>query len=140
MAQGGVAPRVPQAAARHGDFALTMQRYTNPQLLDIAGALEVPPELPLGISHSARPEPMRATGTDDASGAGARTVAPNVAPDADRNQPSLSFRDHQAAQSHLDALDHEAMVGEALSADPDTKKGSLTIAVNEPFRVGATGR
>ena len=91
------APRVTQAAARHGDIALTMQRYSDPQLLDIAGALEVLPELPLGISHSARPESMQATGTDDASGAGARTVAP----EADRNRPSLSFLDHQAAQPHL---------------------------------------
>lgn len=117
-----------------------MERYTDPQLLDVAGALEVLPELPSGISLSAQFELMQATGTDEASGAGARTVAPNVAPDAVHHRYSLSFLDHQATQSRLDAIDHEATVNEALSADPDTKKGSLTIAVNEPFKVGVTGR
>lgn len=48
LSRGGVAPRVAQAAMRHSDVRLTMQVYTDPQLLDVAGALGVLPELPLG--------------------------------------------------------------------------------------------
>jgi integrase len=47
LSKGGVAPRTAQAALRHGSIDLTMNVYTDPKLLDVRGALDVLPELPL---------------------------------------------------------------------------------------------
>jgi integrase len=57
MSQGGVAPRVAQAAMRHSSIDLTMSVYTDPRLLDVAGALNALPDLPL------EPAAMAHTGT-----------------------------------------------------------------------------
>jgi len=62
LSRGGVAPRTAQAAMRHGSLDLTMNTYTDPRLLDVAGALNVLPELPLDDSPGS--ERQRATGTD----------------------------------------------------------------------------
>jgi len=65
LSKGNVAPRVAQAAMRHSTIDLTMNVYTDPQLLDVAGALDRLPDLPLvSNSRGARPLP-RATGTID---------------------------------------------------------------------------
>jgi len=42
-----VAPWTAQAAMRHSSLDLTMDVYTDPTLLDVAGALDVLPELSL---------------------------------------------------------------------------------------------
>jgi len=63
LSKGGVAPRVAQAAMRHSTLELTMNVYTDPRLLDVAGALDVLPDLPLDGRPDA--ERMRATGTND---------------------------------------------------------------------------
>jgi integrase len=47
LSSGGVSPRVAMAALRHSDVSLTMSTYTDPRLLDVAGALDVLPQLPL---------------------------------------------------------------------------------------------
>lgn len=47
LSKGNVAPRTAQAAMRHSSIDLTMNVYTDPKLLDVAGALEALPELPL---------------------------------------------------------------------------------------------
>jgi hypothetical protein len=41
----GAPLRTPQAALRHSDPSLTANVYTDPKLLDVAGALEVLPRL-----------------------------------------------------------------------------------------------
>lgn len=43
LARAGVAPRVAMAAMRHSSFELTMNVYTDPALLDVAGAVEALP-------------------------------------------------------------------------------------------------
>ena len=48
LSRGNVAPRTAQAAMRHSSIDLTMNVYTDPQLLNVAGALDTLPELPLG--------------------------------------------------------------------------------------------
>ena len=63
LSAGGVSPRTAQAAARHSTIELTMATYTDPQLLDVAGAMDVLPDLPL--DNSPYPEQAKATGTDD---------------------------------------------------------------------------
>ena len=47
LSASGVTPRTAQAALRHSTLDLTMQVYTDPRLLDVAGALDVLPALPL---------------------------------------------------------------------------------------------
>ncbi len=73
LSKGGVAPRTAQAAMRHSSIDLTMNCYTDPRLLDVAGAVEALPELPLdGASEIER---QKATGTCDD-----RPLAPMLAP------------------------------------------------------------
>jgi hypothetical protein len=43
-----VAPRTAQAAMRHSSLDLTMNVYTDPTLLDVAGALSSLPDLAMG--------------------------------------------------------------------------------------------
>jgi integrase len=79
LSRGGVPLRTAQAAMRHSDPSLTANVYTDPKLLDVAGALDALPPLPL--SPSPDTEAQRATGTE------ARTLlqpssllAPSLAP------------------------------------------------------------
>ena len=54
--RAGVAPRTAQAALRHSSIDLTMNVYTDPRLLDVAGALNALPSLPRLVGGpSARP-------------------------------------------------------------------------------------
>ena len=76
LSKGGVAPRTAQAAMRHGSINLTMNTYTDPELLDVQGALNVLPQLPLAGDDGA--QRGRATGTD-----GAGALAPMLAPKPD---------------------------------------------------------
>lgn len=62
MSRGGVAPSVAQAAMRHSSIDLTMSVYTDPRLLDVAGALRLLPDLPLE-NASGQDTPRRSTGT-----------------------------------------------------------------------------
>jgi len=61
LSKGGVAPRVAQAAMRHSTLELTMNTYTDPRLLDVAGALDALPALPLDDRTDA--QQAKATGT-----------------------------------------------------------------------------
>ena len=80
LSKGGVSPRTAQAAMRHSDVNLTMNTYTDPKLLDVAGAMESLPTFPLG-AEAAQVERGRnvlsATGTDDSP---ASPLAPTLAP------------------------------------------------------------
>jgi len=63
LSRGNVAPRTAQAAMRHSSIDLTMNVYTDPKLLDVAGALDAFPELPLTSSAIDQPR-LLPTGTD----------------------------------------------------------------------------
>jgi len=60
LSRGGVPLRTAQEAMRHSDPSLTANVYTDPRLLDVAGALEALPSLPLRAED--RDDP--ATGTN----------------------------------------------------------------------------
>ena len=62
LSKGGVPLRTAQAAMRHSKPDLTANIYTDPKLLDIAGALDALPSLPLDPKPQC--EGARATGTD----------------------------------------------------------------------------
>ena len=76
LSKGGVTPRTAQAAMRHSDIDLTVNVYTDPRLLDVRGALDMLPALPLDSEQGASSEALRATGTDTY---GRCAVAPLVA-------------------------------------------------------------
>jgi len=81
LSKSGVAPRTAQAAMRHSSIDMTMNIYTDPRLLDVAGAIESLPELPLRTSPHR--ESQRATGTagaTDATGEGPRPFPPLFPP------------------------------------------------------------
>src|SRR5262249_24075753 len=76
LSKGGVAPRTAQAAMRHSDIKLTMGVYTDPKLLDVRGALDALPALPLQ-SEQSEGQTLRATGT---GGEVARKFVPGFVP------------------------------------------------------------
>ena len=92
LVAAGVAPRTAQAALRHSSLELTMQLYTDPRLLDVAGALASLPALP---SSNTPPEAARATGTDDAA-----AVALSVALTSSRSRPNRTVRDQRSPKEH----------------------------------------
>jgi hypothetical protein len=122
MSKGGVPPRTAQAAMRHGDIRLTMNVYTDPKLLDVRGALDVLPSLPLDGGQG-QGEAMRATGTD---GTAARTVAPlvapTVAPTADNRGAALSFSGNPNSADVPNTF--------AVSGSPVKRKEPLTTGVS----------
>ena len=67
LSKAGVAPRTAQAAMRHSSIDLTMNVYTDPRLLDVAGAMDALPDLPLDGGRDA--EELRKTGTTGGSDA-----------------------------------------------------------------------
>jgi len=89
-----VAPRTAQAAMRHASIDLTMNTYTDPRLLDVAGAVEALPDLPLDGSENFLQE--RATGTDHA----AAPLAPTLASTSDFSCISPSIPDNSPAPTH----------------------------------------
>jgi len=91
LSTSGVAPRTAQQAMRHSRIDLTMGVYTDPRLLDVAGAIDALPALSL----SDRPdrESLRATGTDSTPQRSCRTVTPTVTPAGDFHVQKLSLAD-----------------------------------------------
>ena len=65
---------------RHSDIKLTMGLYTDPRLLDVRGALEKLPALPLAAGPDTRIGVGRLMGTDGRSAGQTGPVAPPVAP------------------------------------------------------------
>jgi hypothetical protein len=84
LSKGGVSLRTAQEAMRHSDPALTANVYTDPHLLDVIGALDALPTLPLDAKPHAEHE--RLTGTYAVG-----PLAPTLAPTSDKSRESLSF-------------------------------------------------
>jgi integrase len=62
LSQAGIGPRVAQAAMRHSTIDLTMSVYTDPRLLDVAGAIAVLPVLRVGASGECIPSEEQIAG------------------------------------------------------------------------------
>ena len=91
LSTSGVSPRTAQAAMRHSTIDLTMNTYTDPRLLDVHGALDSLPALPI---HGNTDGIHKATGTTDAPPAQPiRKFAPVFAPKADKSSKSRSSGD-----------------------------------------------
>jgi hypothetical protein len=130
LSRGGVAPRTAprtaQAAMRHSTVDLTMNVYTDPKLLDVAGAVESLPSLPLGPedgqSTALRVE-LSATGTEDSR---ASRFAPEFAPTA--GKPCILGSVLDKATTFGDEDERGESV--AASACPVNRKSPLTSGVN----------
>ncbi len=107
LSAGGVAPRTAQAAMRHSSIDLTMNVYTDPRVLDVHGALDALPQLPLDSSPQIDHH-QRATGTDardidysrDTVQTTGRVVALMVAPNSDKGCISGAIADNWAENSN----------------------------------------
>jgi integrase len=132
LSKGGVAPRTAQAAMRHSDIRLTMGVYTDPKLLDVRGALDSLPMLPLDAGQSDVAAAARATGTDNIA---PRQFAPRFAPTLDKRVQIWPNVDKSA--------EADERAGESLrivaTSSPVNAKGPLTGIVNEPSHIGVTG-
>ena len=76
---------------RHASIDLTMKTYTDPQLLDVAGAVEALPDLPLAGRKNS--ESLQETGTYPAA-----SLAPVLAPTSDSSCKRLSITDNSSTQ------------------------------------------
>ncbi len=126
LSKCGVAPRTAQAAMRHSTIDLTMNVYTDPKLLDVAGAVESLPALPIvakdGQFDSARID-VRATGTDDMT---ASPLVPVLVPTTGKTCILGSILDKVTAEAGRPRPTETV----AASAYPVKQNNPLTRAVN----------
>jgi len=134
LSKGGVAPRTAQAAMRHSTIDLTMNTYTDPKLLDVAGALDALPALPLDGTPADRQE-QRATGTDDLRVSGLHQLAPLLAPKSGQRGASEAFAVKMAADDRKRNLP----AGDDATACGVKQKHPLTTAVNGCLAVERKG-
>ena len=136
LSKGGVPLRTAQAAMWHSDPRLTANVYTDPRLLDIAGALEALPELPLGNGDDGESGTEQAT-TDvgDVAPSVALSVAPNVAPTLAHSRPTESLPDKTAVSQGTASPSTRSDV----TVGSDNRKPSLTTTVSEGHMVGVIG-
>jgi hypothetical protein len=108
----GIAPRTAQQAMQHSDMKLTMGVYTDPKLLDVAGALDSLPGLPLSP----------------------RLALP-LAPASGPHGQFVPFRGKD--QSDVRSINRDGeMDGSASSVN---EKGPLSTADSGPTGIGLTG-
>ncbi len=134
LSKGGVAPRTAQAAMRHSKIDLTMSVYTDPKLLDVRGALDALPTLPLD-GDAAQREVSRATGTDDPQRNPVQLVAPTVAPTWFNGTQSGATADKGSGTGRIGGDG----TGIDVTSSLVKRKHPLTTAVSECQGVGATG-
>ena len=128
LSKGGVSPRTAQAAMRHSKIDLTMNVYTDPRLMDVAGAIESLPMLPIGMVGRTANEQLR-TGTDDLQ--------------LTQQLTRVAFTGVQEGSSSVNNLSIirivESEVELAVTSMPVNGKGFLSTADRKPLGVGVTG-
>ncbi len=132
LSRAGVSPRTAQAAMRHSHIDLTMNVYTDPKLLDIQGAIDALPELPIDGNQS---QTVTATGTDGVLCPLVPTLVPELGRKADDRSLSCQF-------STIGTPDADASIPAdelAVSGCAVTTKQPLSGVDNGCHRVGVTG-
>lgn len=129
LSKDGVAPRTVQAAMRHSDIRLTMGTYTDPRLLDVAGAVECLPSLPLGNGDDAGQGGLSATGTGDLP---VCSLVPTLVPDSDKPAIFGVISDNQAESGASSGGAGRI----AVTRYPGNRKASLTTTASEAFQSG----
>ncbi len=136
LSKTGTAPRTAQAAMRHSDIKLTMGVYTDPRLLDVRGAVERLPALPL--SDGGRSPEAGAgvtTGTDGRSHLAPSWVAPTVAPTGYNQGRSGALAGTQALPNEFELSPPK---GQEMSLEVN-EKPPVTLAVTEGREVERRG-
>jgi hypothetical protein len=103
---------------RHSDPSLTANVYTDPKLLDVAGALDALPSLPLDTGQTPIPEQARATGTETY---GRFAVALPVALTDDKPGKTVANADNATPPTPI------RLEGSQLDANLDFDKGKETL-------------
>ncbi len=129
LSKAGVAPRTAQAAMRHSDIRLTMGVYTDPKLLDVRGAVDALPALPLNGDGRQGAEAAQATGTDDE---GSRAFAPPFAPTRCKRVQTESSTDKGTDFGMANAQNGAV----AVSSSGDKRNGPLTTPVSGRLKSG----
>ena len=131
LSRAGVAPRTAQAAMRHSTIDLTMNVYTDPKLLDVAGAIESLPFLPIKQDV----DELRNGRAPIASESESSTLAPTLALTGDHSWP---LGGSQVTSTTASTLQRLIALSSECAADGN-KKRSLTQIVNERFQVERKG-
>ncbi len=129
----GTSPRTAQAAMRHSDIKLTMGVYTDPRLLDVRGAVERLPTLPL--EQNKEQNANRATGTTASTGRHTTPLAPVLAPTPFNWGHFGSSGGTHGLSSEFKNTDRECCE----NAGNVNEKPSVTSAVTEGHSVGPAG-
>lgn len=122
---------------RHSDIKLTMMTYTDPKLLDVQGALDALPSLPLNDASRSQREVAKATGTDDLRVSAVKSsVTPTVTPAADVSGHSVTLSDLWPTKSAFPGSNqwHDG------NAVIPSEKAPFAGFANEASQVGVTGR
>ncbi len=135
LSKGGVMPRTAQAAMRHSKIDLTMNIYTDPKLLDIRGAVDSLPSLPLNTGHATQTEVAKATGTEGLRPSTLTPLTPLLTPTLDNSGISPSIVDKGTQEISL--IGPETRI--AVMSYAGNGKGPLTHNVNGPLKVEPTG-
>jgi integrase len=124
LSKAGVSPRTAQAAMRHSSIDLTMNTYTDPRLLDVAGAMDALPALPLDGDTPKR-EHAKATGTDGNSAS--PFLVRNLVPTTGNRRTQLANADTTGrnAGSNLIAANVDGDADSASLARHDKNKASV---------------
>ena len=128
LSRGGVPLRTAQAAMRHSDPSLTANIYTDPRLLDVHGALDALPSLPLSQDPDADRQRVQAaiTGTYG---------SPSVALPDDKRCKTVVSADKTKSPDHPSAGAHSVVV----SGFAGTSKAFVSSLDNPCLPIGATG-
>ena len=118
LSKGNVAPRTAQAAMRHSTLDLTMNVYTDPKLLDVHGALDALPSLPLDSDEQ---QQQRATGTQGVPGQFTPEFAPTRCKPSYRLAITGKTGDERQSKSRDQDID--------LKCSPVKRNNPLTTAV-----------
>ncbi len=119
LSKGGIPLRTAQAAMRHSKPELTANVYTDPRLLDVAGALGVLPALPL--TNPWHDRAARAIGPD-------RALALLLALNTDQTGVNGGKADHGAGKTG----GAQSIGWSRVSADSVNKNGSQSTQDHEP--------
>ena len=132
LSANGVMPRTAQAAMRHSTIDLTMNTYTDPKLLDVAGAMQSLPALPLVGREASEAIAVRATGTDNSAPS---PLVPTLVPTTGKTCIRGSILDKVGGEAGK-ARDAGAVTA---SAYPVKRNNPLTSAVNGSYEEPAKG-
>jgi len=140
LSKGGVSLRTAQAAMRHSKPDLTANVYTDPQFLDVHGALNSLPSLPLDAEPQRNKNIVKATGTDVAMPVQhANKAAPNLVLNL-----VLATDNRSKLESFAGKMTGKGGVGigtgeNAVSACPAKRRTPLTIPANGVLQQRAKG-